>query len=1265
MMSSDTGSIVAWTESMYYIPMCVVVILFFSVFMYLEIGWIGLMVPLTTILVAIAQNKINKVIYSLGSQKMEIADDRSEKINEVISSIKSVKFNALEPPLIQDLNAMRSQERPIITKQFGLNGVLVSLATFLPIINGVICFWVIQLFTEQDLTSPQVYAILTIFNGIVEPTRQILFSMSQRIPGVVSMGRLEQLMSLPDREPLQDDPGLKQGTLLIREGSFTWVDPKIGKDVLNEYKGSSEGSELEDGNQWGRSDSILDATPHPSNVDWETSEQPLTERLMHSEAANGAQRGQKAFLKDIDLRIRPGEFVAVVGRVGAGKTSLALAMMNEMYKISGKVSKNGRISYLPQEAFLLNDTVRNNIIFGSSLEFDQRLYDKAIETSELEQDLLQLPGGDLTQIGERGINLSGGQKQRVAVARAVYSRADIFIVDDTLSALDLRVGRKVLNNVFMNQLHGTTRIMITHDLKLLGEVDRVILLKEGSIVEDGEPHDVMESEEFKFFAMDVMDKEALHHSISDEDDDEDDLEVENDQKRLKRGQNKNSRKLKKSGKGYDQDADKDSLEDERRAQNDQLTLKTAQKITNQQDEQKLLAKGKLNKIERKNDGGITRATVRFYFSKIGPFFTTVLFFTFSLSIALKMYTDYFVGVWMSKSFNPNDLTYPVMYVCLGAAIAVLFLLRSIIYGTAVSKAAILIFEELLNTTLRRPMSFFDTTHSGQILNRCVGDINEVDSWIPTCMFHCILCVLSFLGTFILMVLISPWNLLIVFGFLFYFWKSLVKFNKTKLEIERMKKVSKSTLTGIANEMISGSVVIRQHDCLDFLWERFKESVDFYSVINCHGYIGHCWITVRIKYSSALVVSLLVLVIASNKQFRLLNSEDVNVFGIALTYLNNLMVIISVTVWSCSATYRAFSGIERLMEYCVSDDLEKEWDQPSPRGQREWPDQGVVEFVGVKARYREGLPLVLKGVSFKVKPKEKVALVGRTGSGKSTIFLTLMRLIELPEDLVSDECCIMVDGNRIDQVGLHHVRRGICVISQDPFLVEGTIRANIDLFDSFEDEKVIEVLKKVGFFETLNKGDLLRHVRERSVEEIEGFDYNQDEDGAAKKPIELQNLELSMLSDEDQEEDPGPNFHFTWEDLLSYDVESKGSNLSLGQRQLLCLARALLGNPKILLMDEATASIDQKTDQILQRVIRDELLDTTVLTIAHRLNTIINYDRVLILDEGVVVREGTPLELLEDSESTENWFRDIVKETGEDYYQMMRGLANELKGRPDL
>ena len=1228
MMSSDTTNIIDWVESIYYIPPCVVVIIFFSLFMYLEVGWIGLMVPLTTIMVAFTQNRINQVIFRLKSKKMEISDQRSKKINEVISSIKSVKFNALEPPIIEDLKRLRSQERPIISQMFGLEGLLVSLATFLPILSGMVCFWVIQLVTKQDLTSPQVYTILSIFNGIVEPTRQILFSMSERIPGVVSMGRLEQLMSLPDREPLSDDKGLKRGTLRIERASFSWIDPKIGNDVLNEYKQFPEDSELED-------------------FDLEKSEKPLTERLVESESGEMPQRdqkGQNAFLKDVNLKIRPGEFVAVVGRVGSGKTSLALAMMNEMYKIAGKVSKNGKISYLPQEAFLLNDTVRNNIIFGSSLEFDQKLYDKAIKISELEQDLLQLPGGDLTQIGERGINLSGGQKQRIAVARAVYSRADIFIIDDTLSALDLRVGRKVLNNVFKEHLGKKTRVMITHDLKNLKEVDRVILMKEGCIVEDGDPGEVMTSEEFKFFSMGVMDEEVLDQSLSDE---EEQANIEDF--------NKKNKKKKKSGRGTE-------LKNEGEvAIGDNYT---PDKDNQKGDEKSLLAKGKLNKIEKTADGAITRATVTFYFSKIGSLFSIVLLFTFSLSIGLKMYTDYFVGVWMSQSFNPNDLTNPTIYICLGAGIAVLFLLRSILYGTAVSKAAIVIFEELINTTLRRPMSFFDTTHSGQILNRCVGDIGEVDSWIPTCMFHCILCLLSFLGTFVLMSVISPWNILISLAFFFYFWKTLVKFNSTKLEIERMKKVSKSTLIGIANEMISGSVVIRQHDCLDFLWERFKESVDFYSMINFHGYFGHSWMTVRIKYSSALVVSLLVLVIASSKQLTLLNSEDVNFFGIALTYLNNLMVIISVTVWSCSSTYRAFSGIERLMEYCVSDDLEREWDEP--KAHRSWPQKGVVEFVGVKARYREGLPLVLKGVSFEVKSKEKVALVGRTGSGKSTIFLTLMRLIELPEELVSDECCIRVDGKRIDHVGLHHVRKGICVISQDPFLVEGTIRSNIDLFDSFKDEKVIEVLKKVGFFETLNKEDLLRHVRERNTDQLDKFDNKLDEDQSApKRPIELQGLELSMLSEENEKQGDGLRFHFNWEDLLSYDVESKGSNLSLGQRQLLCLARALLGNPKILLMDEATASIDQKTDHILQRVIREELHDTTVLTIAHRLKTIINYDRVLILDEGVVVREGTPLELLEDSQSTENWFRDIVKETGEDYYLMMKGLAEELKGRPVL
>jgi ABC-type multidrug transport system fused ATPase/permease subunit len=360
------------------------------------------------------------------------------------------------------------------------------------------------------------------------------------------------------------------------------------------------------------------------------------------------------------------------------------------------------------------------------------------------------------------------------------------------------------------------------------------------------------------------------------------------------------------------------------------------------------------------------------------------------------------------------------------------------------------------------------------------------------------------------------------------------------------------------------------------------------------------------------------------------------------------------VWVSSAIYGEFTGIERIKEYCDYTKHEKSWN--NPKAKEGWPKTGKMSLKGVTVRYREGLPLVLNGVSFDVNSGEKVGVVGRTGSGKSTLLLALMRVLEMDDQLLKSGKAIEIDGVRIDKIGLHELRRNLCIIPQDPFLMEGTLRSNVDPFGLYDTTEIIRSLKIVDFFQTLIEDD-------QSL--ITQTDYNDTNhsllSGALHDSI-VPSSEASLLTDTSKNplalQPLKTRKNTPLENLLDFKIEARGANLSLGQRQLICIARALVKQPKILLMDEATANIDQKTDQIIQKVIHQDLYQTTVITIAHRINTIIEYDKIVVLKDGEVVEEGHPFELLSKSGEGECMFKGMVEAGGAQFFNSMLSLAEE-------
>lgn len=749
----------------------------------MELSWIGLLVPLTVLLVVYIQKIINNWIIKVKSEKATISDFRGKKLSEMIKGIKMVKFDAIENIVYKRLEKIRAKEKSMIFKIFSLEGLTLCFSQFLPMANCLICFWIFETFSEKSLTSAQVYSLLATFGCIAEPIRHAIYTIGLIINGKIAGKRIGKLNRLEKMKKMEDSENLGKGEILIENGIFCYGDESIDNIFKEENK----------------------------QLRVETSE--------------------KIVLKNINLRIKSGEFVAVIGKVASGKSSLGLALMNEMVRKQGRIEKKGQFAFIPQEAFLLNDTLKGNILFGS--EFNRKRYLESVKFSELERDIEILPGGDLTQIGERGINLSGGQKQRVAIARAYYSNSDIFIIDDALSALDTHVGKKVMENLFLKKMKEKTRILITHKLDVLSKVDRVLIMKDGEIIQDGSYEKIRKSEEFK----ELKEEEEFNNEQEESDEFGEELKL-----------TKNISNI--------------SVEKIFRDTEEKLQKEKSFRPLN---ENKI---HKINKEEKKNKGLIKKTIVKFYIENAGNINSTLVLFSFMISVSAKIFTDLFIGKWMkNSSTGTNHNSYPLIYLSLIIGVFILYFIRTTYYSHVVTKATLNLFKKLIKNILRRPLSFFDTTPSGQIMNRCIQDIEDTDYMLPKCMENFLITSAEFLGIFVFLALVSPVHITLGAVYFGVGYKILVKNMKTNIEILRMNKIAKSPLISLASEMINGVVSIRQYGKEKFMWKKFKERLDLYTVLLGHQLFGTCWMSVRIRHLSFFAVTAVISSLTANKYFK--------------------------------------------------------------------------------------------------------------------------------------------------------------------------------------------------------------------------------------------------------------------------------------------------------------------------------------------------------------------------------------------------------------
>uniref|UniRef100_A0A8C3LZ34 Canalicular multispecific organic anion transporter 2 n=1 Tax=Chrysolophus pictus TaxID=9089 RepID=A0A8C3LZ34_CHRPC len=806
----------------------------------------------------------------------------------------------------------------------------------------------------------------------------------------------------------------------------------------------------------------------------------------------------------INLLVPSGALVAVVGHVGCGKSSLVSALLGEMEKLEGEVAVKGSVAYVPQQAWIQNATLKDNILFGQAP--NEQKYQNTLEACALKTDLEVLPGGDHTEIGEKGINLSGGQRQRVSLARAVFSSSDIYLLDDPLSAVDSHVAKHIFDQVIGPDgvLKGKTRILVTHGIGFLPQVDHIVVLTDGKISEMGSYQELLKQN--KAFA------EFLRNYALDENIEEDEL-TSTVLKFLRHWQQRSSEaSFEKPGCGVS------------------LWCVILQ----------------------------VKLTVFWQYMKaVSPVLSLIICFLYCCQNAAAIGANVWLSDWTNEPVingtQHNTSMRIGVYAALGLLQGFIVFVSSFTLAMGGINAARKLHMALLENKFHTPQSFYDTTPTGRIINRFSKDIFVIDEVIPPT-------ILMFLGTFFnslstIIVIIASTPLftvvIIPLAVLYFFVQRF--YVATSRQLKRLESVSRSPIYSHFSETISGTSIIRAYQREESFIAISDQKVDENQKSYYPSIMSNRWLGIRVEFVGNCIVLFAALFAVIGK-----SSLNAGLVGLSVSYALQVTLALNWMVRTTSDLETNIVAVERIKEYSETETEVSYWKSsmftnlPVHTGDQELRNGRSEESCGI-------------------------GIVGRTGAGKSSMTLCLFRILEA----VKGE--IRIDGVRISEIGLHDLRSRLTIIPQDPVLFSGTLRMNLDPFNKYSDEEVWKA------------------------------------------------LELSHLK----------RFVSSQPSMLEFECSEGGENLSVGQRQLVCLARALLRKTRVLILDEATAAIDLETDDLIQMTIRTQFEDCTVLTIAHRLNTIMDYTRILVLDNGTIAEFDTPTNLI----ASKGIFYGMAKDAG--------------------
>ncbi len=1065
---------------------------------------------------------IASVMGRIRHQRALITDIRIETQQSMLNGIKVTKLNNYEGKYRDWIESSRLKELKLLRRELFVWAMTLVFTVCSPLLAAAATFVTYVLVDESNILTPaKTFTVLLLFAALRFPINYV-----GRL-----IGKLGQALEATKRI----DSFLRRAT----------SDGEIGP--VGEFAVDEKGTVL-----FETQDACFGVGAEPASS---TDVEQVTQHSFH--------------LSGITCTLRRGQVLAIVGPVGAGKSSFINGIIGEAELVSGSLTTHtGRMSYASQIPFILNSTLRENILFGS--KYNRELYEQVLDACCLRPDIQQLgAAGDQTEIGERGVTLSGGQKQRVSLARAAYAQPDLILFDDPLSALDAGTGKMIFDRLFKSPhspLASSGIVLVTHAAHFLNRVDNLMLVVDGKMKFQGSWNALA-----NFHASDpgtAMVVDSIRSSVQETSVDED-------------GNNKSN------GNAEIVDAAND--------ESPSLLTQDAKK-----------ANGELIAVESREHGLSSLRTWTLWFKYAGgiPFFG-VQVFVMAIDRFFYVATEYWLAFWTSAAVQPKQIfgiefqaqsngreaqfSYISVYAIILLVSIVATFVRSQWAVSGGARCAKNVFFAMLHRVLSAPMEYFETTPMGRIINRFTYDTEVIDLTLTEAMSVLMIASSWFCASVIIMVLIIPYMLLALVPVMIVYVFLLLHYRRSGADLQRIDAVSRSPIQAMLAEGLDGSATIKVFRKRGFFMEKFQSAADINSSAVLNFISAQRWLGVRIEVLGAVITLVAtMLVITMNGVLQL----PAGIVALLIIWSSNFTITLGFLIDHFGDAEAAITSIERVNAMASLPQEASMTTDPAMGLSPSWPDNGALEFQNVSIRYRDGLPLALDGLSFRVEPGKRCGVVGRTGAGKSTLTVALFRLVEVESGR------IVIDGVDVSKIGLADLRSRLGIIPQDPFLFPGTLRECIDPFGQAKDDAILEVLQAVR----------LR--------------------GSSGDPRKV----------------------------LEAVVDEGGSNFSVGERQLLCLARALLAKPKILIMDEATASVDGETDAFIQRMLRTRFKDTTLLTVAHRLNTIMDYDTVVVMDKGRAVEYGPPSTLLEQN----GIFADLVNATGEESAAALRDMARSAQ-----
>ncbi|PWA29910.1 hypothetical protein CCH79_00018944, partial [Gambusia affinis] len=738
-------------------------------------------------------------------------------------------------------------------------------------------------------------------------------------------------------------------------------------------------------------------------------------------------RAESPTLKRLNVCIPEGSLVAVVGHVGSGKSSLLSALLGEMDKVEGSVVVKGSVAYVPQQAWIQNSTLKENIVFGQKRREDW--YNHVVEVCALQPDLEILPAGDETEIGEKGVNLSGGQKQRVSLARAVYCDRAVYLLDDPLSAVDAHVGKHIFDYVIGPQgiLRDKTRVLVTHGLSFLPQTNLILVMVDGEITEVGSYQQLMDQE--GAFA------EFLRTYATVDQTEDGDLKTA---------------PAPKSGSKGVENGDLPALIGE-------PAVKTETQKPHETDDTRELNKktknpdmGKLTEADKASTGRVKLSVFWAYLKAIGVLLSCISLLLFLTHHLVSLFSNYWLSLWTDDLLVNGTQPYRhrrlAVYGGFGLTQGVAVFGYSLSMSIGGIMASRYLHQSLLYDVLRSPMSFFEKTPSGNLVNRFAKEMDTIDSVIPSIIKMFMGSLFNVLGSCVIILFATPFVAIIIpfLGLLYFFVQRF--YVATSRQLKRLESVSRSPIYTHFNETLLGTSVIRAFGEQERFIHESDQRVDHNQKAYYPNIVANRWLAIRLEFVGNCIVSFAALfaVIARDKL-------SPGLMGLSISYALQLTASLTWLVRMSSDVETNIIAVEKVKEYCCTE-KEAEWQHESPSIPPGWPTQGCIDIQGFGLRYRHDLDLAIRNITIVINGGEKIGIVGRTGAGKSSLTLGLFRIIEAAEGH------IFIDGVDIAKLGLHELRSRITIIPQDPVLFSGSLRMNLDPFDSYSDEEIWRALE---------------------------------------------------------------------------------------------------------------------------------------------------------------------------------------------------------------